>query len=326
MDISIVVPVYNVTPYIERCLSSVMRQTYEGAMECLVVDDCGTDDSIAIAERMIAAYTGHIRFQILHHESNRGLSAARNTGTESALGEYIFYLDSDDELLPSCIEKLIAPIVNDQSIEVAQGNYKWIKIKGVIPRTSIRQSEGFDYMTHESVQKCSVKDTHAWNKLIRKDFLSKNQLQFKEGLLWEDLLWDFYLSKNLSHFYYVPDVTYLYYRNPLSITTSMKREEKILHYMAVDSEIASNLTLGMEDKEALRYLPHFLRHYLVAKGELKYQHAYTIFYKALMKSGDRKAIKQMEIVRWITSHAATMAIFEIFLRVYHLYQNVAFKM
>lgn len=98
MKLSIVIPVFNVAPYIADCLRSVMRQTYTGSMECLIVDDCGTDDSIAIAKQMIADYKGPIRFQILHHEWNRGLSAARNTGTEAATGEYLYYLDSDDEI------------------------------------------------------------------------------------------------------------------------------------------------------------------------------------------------------------------------------------
>lgn len=56
MLVSIIIPVYNVAPYIEGCLKSVMRQTVAGPMECLLVDDCGSDESISIAERMIAEY------------------------------------------------------------------------------------------------------------------------------------------------------------------------------------------------------------------------------------------------------------------------------
>ena len=67
MDVSIVMPVYQVAPYIGDCLKSVMRQTYRGSMECLIVDDGSMDESIAIAERMINGYEGPIRFRILHH-------------------------------------------------------------------------------------------------------------------------------------------------------------------------------------------------------------------------------------------------------------------
>lgn len=89
--VSIIIPVYNVAPYIEDCLRSVMRQTYAGPMECLIVDDCGTDESIHIAERLITEYNGPIHFDILHHNHNRGLSAARNTGIENAVGGGISY-------------------------------------------------------------------------------------------------------------------------------------------------------------------------------------------------------------------------------------------
>ena len=86
MTVSIIIPVYNVAPYIEACLKSVMGQTYTGLMECIVVDDCGTDNSMAIVERVIDEYDGAIHFHIEHHHSNRGLSAARNTGIAKANG------------------------------------------------------------------------------------------------------------------------------------------------------------------------------------------------------------------------------------------------
>ena len=99
IDVSIIVPVYNVAHYIEDCLRSVMRQTYKGSMECLVVDDCGTDDSMSIVERMIAEYDGPIQFKILRHEHNRGLSAARNTGTMQATGDYSIKIELNGSLL-----------------------------------------------------------------------------------------------------------------------------------------------------------------------------------------------------------------------------------
>ena len=127
LKVSIIIPVYNVAPYIGDCLQSVMRQTYAGSMECLLVDDCGEDDSMAIVERMIAEYNanlnanlnegGGIQFRILHHERNRGLSAARNTGTFAAVGEYLYYLDSDDEITDDCIEKLMQRVMENPDIE-----------------------------------------------------------------------------------------------------------------------------------------------------------------------------------------------------------------
>ena len=86
IKVSIIIPVYNVSAYIERCIKSVINQTYYD-IECIIVDDATPDDSITKCEQMIAAYDVPIRFSILHHQQNRGLSAARNTGTEVATGE-----------------------------------------------------------------------------------------------------------------------------------------------------------------------------------------------------------------------------------------------
>lgn len=82
-----------------------MRQSYNGAMECILVDDCGTDNSMEIAEQLIKAYNGPIDFKVVHHEHNQGLSAARNTGMDASCGEYVYFLDSDDWISDDCILK-----------------------------------------------------------------------------------------------------------------------------------------------------------------------------------------------------------------------------
>ena len=88
VDVSIIIPIYNVQDFLVECLESVIKQTYSGNMECILVDDCGTDNSIAIAEQIIEKnQNSNIQFKILHHTHNRGLSAARNTGADEAIGE-----------------------------------------------------------------------------------------------------------------------------------------------------------------------------------------------------------------------------------------------
>lgn len=121
--VTVVIPVYNVAPYVERCLLSVMQQTFPAA-ECIIVDDCSTDDSIAICNRLIRDYNGTTRFSILQHERNRGLSAVRNTGTKAATGEYIYYLDSDDEITSDCLKRLIEPLRSNNSLDMVMGEYQ----------------------------------------------------------------------------------------------------------------------------------------------------------------------------------------------------------
>ena len=85
--VSVVMPVYNVAPYVERCLLPVIRQTFPPA-ECIIIDDASTDDSVARCERLIANYDGPTKFIIIHYSHNRGLSGARNTGTNPTNGEH----------------------------------------------------------------------------------------------------------------------------------------------------------------------------------------------------------------------------------------------
>ncbi len=73
ISVSVIVPVYNVSRYIERCLYSVLNQTYAGPIECLVVDDCGQDDSMEKVRHIVDAYNGPVRLKVLSHERNMGL-------------------------------------------------------------------------------------------------------------------------------------------------------------------------------------------------------------------------------------------------------------
>ncbi len=102
--ISILIPVYNVEKYIERCLSSIASQTYTDGVECVLIDDCGTDNSIALAEDFIEKYSGKIAFKIIKHPCNKGLAAARNTGISNSSGDYIIHIDSDDYCEPDMLE------------------------------------------------------------------------------------------------------------------------------------------------------------------------------------------------------------------------------
>ena len=106
-SVSIIVPVYNVEPYVEDCIRSVMRQTYEGPIECIIVDDCSTDDSMVIVGGVISEYYGPISFKVLHHDHNCGQPKARKHGFDVSNGEWVMFVDSDDLLLENAISKLV---------------------------------------------------------------------------------------------------------------------------------------------------------------------------------------------------------------------------
>jgi len=202
MLVSIIIPVYQVAPYITRCLQSVTSQSYTGGMECILVDDCGVDDSMALARQVISQYRGPIQFQILSHDHNRGLSAARNTGIEGSRGDYLYFLDADDWIDDHCISSLVDLAERHPGVEMVQagaiahgGEEKpWLNLqKSTLP-------EFID--TPEAVRPLMLSralvPVTAWNRLIKRDFLIQYRLFFKEGIIHEDELWTFQLATHLS--------------------------------------------------------------------------------------------------------------------------------
>ena len=102
--VSVIIPIYKVEKFIERCVRSLMEQTLK-EVEYIFVDDATPDKSIEVLERCLALYPNR-KTEILHHSQNQGLPAARNTGLQVATGKYIFHCDSDDYVEHDMLEKL----------------------------------------------------------------------------------------------------------------------------------------------------------------------------------------------------------------------------
>ena len=286
MTVSIIIPVYKVSNYIESCIESVINQTYKN-IECILVDDASPDDSIAKCERMIADYHGPIQFSIVHHLKNRGLSAARNTGTDVATGEYIYYLDSDDTMTDDCIEKLLSPVINDPSIEMVIGNYLRCT-EGCTLGSSERLTlplKNEDIDSHEDVRNHYFGTgiyQAAWNKLLKRDFLNEHHLRFKEGILWEDTLWIFYVVKYLNHYHTLPDVTYHYVKRPQAITTGMVKNKELLRsWCTVYNDIADHFTEEETIREVKYHWKGFCFRCIDAPNNLKFQVIAQKYKKAL---------------------------------------------
>ena len=170
MKVSIIIPVYNVEQYVEECLQSVANQTMTEGIECIIVDDCGPDNSAAIAKRFIDSYQGDIRFTFLQREKNGGLSAARNTGIRAATGEYVYFLDSDDYLVPSAIETLISIADRNGGVDLLPALY--ITNAGHHMDQFASHCDLYDGGYTEPEGKGMAKNMIPWDKIV--DFIKKN--------------------------------------------------------------------------------------------------------------------------------------------------------
>lgn len=188
---SIIIPVYNVEPYIRTCLESVKSQSYKEKIECLIIDDKGADRSITIVQEIVDNYHGNIDFKIFAHSQNKGLSAARNTALDHATGDYILFLDSDDTLVPDAL-KVINNCLNDGPVDLLGIDLikKWedsgkkesfpIVLKGyenLYKKTILRNVDVRNKIQTAPVQRY----------VCRRGFIEENKLRFYEGIIHEDV-------------------------------------------------------------------------------------------------------------------------------------------
>lgn len=198
--ISIVIPVYNVGSYIKDCLLSVINQTMTDGLECLIVDDCGTDSSIEIAEQILASYEGIIRFRILHHPENKGLSGARNSGIKEATGEYIYFLDGDDTITSDCMDTLWKRVLDHPNVDCvcAGANMtdggQWLNLSN---RHDVPEyTQDIEWIRCNMLMQ--LLPMTAWNHLIRLSLIKEKQMSFIEGIYSEDEPWNWNLAHNIS--------------------------------------------------------------------------------------------------------------------------------
>lgn len=238
MLVSIIIPIYNVAPYVRECLQSVMRQTYRD-MEVLLVDDCGTDDSITIVRSMLGgaedAVVDSVHFRILHHKHNRGLSAARNTGIEAATGEWLFFLDSDDWIAEDCIATLVKAATQEEGIEMAVGQLETFDENGNLNVKLLNGEDCPRQNLPDGVYSGDILRRYlsgsfyemAWNKLVSRSFLRQHDLYFKEGLIHEDTLWSFCCACKLSKIVVVGRTLYHYRIQTGSIMAKSMGERRV---------------------------------------------------------------------------------------------------
>lgn len=235
--VSIIVPVYGVEQYVKDCLNSIALQDYQGDLECIIVDDRGPDNSMKVVNNFINSYKGHVEFKVITHKLNKGLSGARNTGIKAAAGEYIYLLDSDDEIANDCIRQLATPLLKE-SFDMVIGDYETIGTTYKFPQLLLNDGPRYGRKTIMHDKRMNLWYQMAVNKLIKKELIEKYNLFFLEGVIHEDELYSYEIACVMQSMYVSKSSkTYLYKVREGSIMTTKNYERrkssfiKMLHEM-----------------------------------------------------------------------------------------------
>lgn len=211
--VSVIIPVYNVEKYIERCINSVISQTYKN-IEIIVVDDGSTDNS---SEKVIGLVKKYKNIKFIT-QKNKGLGGARNTGINNSKGEYLFFLDSDDWIKNNVIEYMLNVAINRNSdIVVAKMNYVFDNKKFNYTEPEVLDENIILNKIDGLKSLMSLKEFkfHACGKLFKKDLF--DAIRFPEKVYYEDIatIYKVFLKANVTSFANIS--SYEYYMRDNSI-------------------------------------------------------------------------------------------------------------
>lgn len=184
-ELSVIIPVYNVEKYIERCCESLFNQTMKDNIEFIFIDDCSPDKSINLIKSIIKKYPAREhQVKIIHHNKNKGLAGARKTGIEAAQGKYLIHCDSDDWIEKNMYETMYKTACQEKSDMVICDYFVNYPHSEKIIRQDVPHSN------NNLLSKLIRGDLHnnVWTKMIRKEIYLNFDSVYEEGVnMWEDV-------------------------------------------------------------------------------------------------------------------------------------------
>lgn len=237
MLFSIIVPIYNVEKYLDRCLESLVNQSFDN-YEIILVDDQSTDNSLTIAEKW-ERDNSHIK--LICKKGNTGLSDTRNVGLKKAIGDYIIFVDSDDYVEKDCLVRL--------ENELHCFNYPDIIYCAIIGEIN-KNSYYLDYYSGQCNIVTSPHDfllmdlrekrrfyAAAWSAVFKRSLIEKSGVYFKNGLIYEEELWSPQILMNAKKVCHIDYAFYHYVKRPGSITTSKDKTKNGLDLISTCNEL-----------------------------------------------------------------------------------------
>ena len=270
--VSVIVPVYNVEKYIEKCLNTLVNQTLQD-IEIIVVNDGATDNSEKIINEFLEKYPEKI---VYLKKENGGLSDARNFGIPYAKGEYIAFVDSDDYVETFMYEEMYE-IAKKENSDMVECDFIW-----EYPNKSRIDTGEIYNNKKEMAQKVRVV---AWNKLIKKSILDETKIEFPKGYRYEDLEFTYKLIP------YLDKVSFL--------------KKPCVHYIQRDNSISN--TQNERTKEIFDILDHIIDYYKEKgiyeeyKTELEYTYTRIVLCSSLLrmcKVKDKEIKKKLLNLAW----------------------------
>ncbi len=226
--ISIIVPVYQVEKYLEKCITSIITQTYKN-LEIILVDDGSIDNCPMICDQF---QKKDARIKVIH-QKNGGLSYARNIGLKIATGEYIGFVDSDDWIEPNMYEILMSALQTTGADIAVCG--RQIEYENFKPNSIDIKASEINFYSAEEALKIIIQDrgfirNAVWDKLFKRNILQ--EIKFPKNKIYEDILWTAQVIGNANIIIYIDYPLYHYFQHIESLThndniTLKRRLDKI---------------------------------------------------------------------------------------------------
>ena len=274
--LSIIVPVYGVEKYIDKCLNSLVKQSLK-EIEIIVVNDGTKDNSQKIVDKYVKKYPDKIKSYI---KENGGQGSARNYGLKKASGEYIGYVDSDDFVEKDMYKKLYNKAKENNYDIVVCGNYN------VSEDYQNKNIDAFINNYNTDLENIFCGKMAVWNKIYKRDILIKNKLEFKEKVWYEDLAFTLKAIMNSNTFAFIDEPLYDY----------LIREGSTMN----NSNVQRNLEILDAFNDILSYIQHNKKEEYFSKIEfLAIDHIYISAIVRVLKAEADDKVKRETINKLI---------------------------
>ncbi|MCM1537453.1 MAG: glycosyltransferase [bacterium] len=245
--ITLIIPIFNMAPYLKRCMSCIEKQTYKN-LEVIFIDDGSSDGSYKLLEK----YGGEYDYIRVIHTGNRGVSSARNTGVQAAKGDYIVYADADDYFYEDYIEYLFEiAIKNDADlaicdyIKTADNNIEEKKKKNIVD--TVKQYSQIDALENISYRK--QLGAAIVGKMIKTSVARK--CYFEENLAYyEDYLYFCKVINSCKNIYFGSASKYLYLQNPQSASHQYNIQKCVSSWSILNNKIENEIMIHPEIEKA----------------------------------------------------------------------------